>query len=72
MWDWAHFKTEGWLAHTKRSAKFAGLLLLSGLAMMVHTLVPFWQQPKWLSGYGVRDTLDAELKALARKEAGLD
>ncbi len=48
MWDWSHFKNEGWLAHTKRSAKFAGLLLLSGSAMVLHVLVPFWQQPKWL------------------------
>tara|TARA_R110002110_G_C13421280_1_gene714508 strand:+ start:1313 stop:1513 length:201 start_codon:yes stop_codon:yes gene_type:complete len=48
MWDWAHFKSEGWLAHTKRSAKFAGLLLLSGVAMVLHLLVPFWQQPGWL------------------------
>ena len=48
MWDWAHFKGEGWLAHTKRSAKFSGLLLLSGLAMILHTAVPFWQQPQWL------------------------
>ena len=47
-WDWAHFKNEGWLAHTKRSAKFSGLPLLSGLAMILHMLVPFWQQPKWL------------------------
>jgi hypothetical protein len=48
MWDWSHFKSEGWLAHTKRSAKFSGLLLLSGLAMVLHTIVPFWLQPKWL------------------------
>jgi len=48
MWDWAHFKGEGWLAHTKRSARLAGLLLLSGAAMILHMLVPFWQQPKWL------------------------
>ena len=24
MWDWAHFKGEGWLAHVKRSAKLSG------------------------------------------------
>ena len=48
MWDWAHFKSEGWTAHTKRSARFAGLLLLSGLAMILHVLVPFWQQPESL------------------------
>ncbi len=48
MWDWAHFKEEGWITHTKRSAGFAVLLLSSGLAMIFHMLVPFWQQPKVL------------------------
>ena len=48
MLDWAHFKDEGWLAHTKRSARLALLLLVSGLAMILHMLVPFWQQPKLL------------------------
>ena len=57
MWDWAHFKDEGWLAHTKRSAKFAGLLLLSGAAMALHLVVPFWQQPKWLSANEVASVL---------------
>ncbi len=57
MWDWAHFKDEGWLAHTKRSAKFSGLLLLSGLAMLLHLFVPFWQQPKWLCADSVASAL---------------
>jgi|TARA_Y100000310_G_C20051443_1_gene520753 hypothetical protein len=48
MWDWAHFKEEGWVSHTKRSAKLALLLLLSGAAMVLHLLVPFWQQPRSL------------------------
>jgi hypothetical protein len=48
MWDWAHFKDEGWLAHTKRSVQLAALLLASGAAMILHILVPFWQQPKML------------------------
>jgi len=48
MLDWAHFKDEGWLAHTKRSARLALLLLVSGAAMILHMLVPFWQQPKRL------------------------
>ena len=48
MWDWAHFKNEGWLAHTKRSVRLAALLLASGTAMILHLLVPFWQQPKVL------------------------
>jgi hypothetical protein len=47
-WDWAHFKGEGWLSHTKRAAKLSGLLLLSGLAMLLHVVIPFWQQPERL------------------------
>ena len=47
-WNWSHLKDHGLLAHTIRSAKLSGLLLLSGLAMVVHTLLPFWQQPKLL------------------------
>jgi hypothetical protein len=62
MWDWAHFKNEGWLTHLKRSAKLSGLLILSGLAMIAHMLLPFWQQPGWLSISGVRDALDEALK----------
>ena len=48
MWDWAHFKEKGWLAHTREAGKLAGLLLLSGFAMLVHIVLPFWQQPEWL------------------------
>jgi len=48
MWDWAHFKEEGWVSHTKRSARLALLLLLSGGAMVLHLLIPFWQQPQSL------------------------
>jgi hypothetical protein len=48
MWDWNHFQNEGWWRHTKRSAQLAGLLILSGIAMIIHLLVPFWQQPKAL------------------------
>ena len=48
MWDWAHFSEEGWLAHTKRSVRLATLLLVSGAAMVLHALIPFWQQPKRL------------------------
>jgi len=62
MWDWAHFKSEGWIAHTKRSAKFSGLLLLSGLTMILHMIVPFWQQPKWLCADQVACTLCAGME----------
>lgn len=57
MWDWAHFKDEGWLTHTKRSARLAVLLLGSGLTMILHMLVPFWQQPKGLQRDAVASAL---------------
>ena len=57
MWNWAHFKDEGWIAHTRRSAGLASLLLLSGAIMILHVLVPFWQQPEWLSRRGVARAL---------------
>jgi len=37
-------------------------MLLSGFAMMVHMLIPFWQQPKWLQGDSIRNTLDKSLR----------
>jgi hypothetical protein len=57
MWDWGHFKDEGWRAHTWRSCRFAGLLLLSGVAMVLHVLVPFWQQPRALQREAVAGRL---------------
>ncbi len=48
MWNWAHFKDTGWLAHTRQAAGLSALLLLAGMAMVLHMLVPFWQQPRWL------------------------
>jgi hypothetical protein len=48
MWDWSHLKEEGWLSHTKRSVQLTVLLLVAGAAMVLHALVPFWQQPKFL------------------------
>lgn len=38
-------------------------MLLSGFAMMVHMIVPFWQQPKWLQGASIRDVLDESLRS---------
>jgi len=64
MWDWAHFKSEGWLAHTKRSMTLAALLLVSGAAMILHVLVPFWQQPEWLRA----DRVSIELQHAMRKK----
>tara|TARA_R100001126_G_scaffold94835_1_gene66042 strand:+ start:755 stop:946 length:192 start_codon:yes stop_codon:yes gene_type:complete len=61
-WDWSHFKKEGWLAHLKRSAKISGLLLLSGLAMVAHMLLPFWQQPKFLQAGEVARRLEELLE----------
>tara|TARA_Y100001963_G_C6756152_1_gene436949 strand:+ start:1159 stop:1359 length:201 start_codon:yes stop_codon:yes gene_type:complete len=57
MWDWAHFKNEGWLAHTNRSIRLGALLLLSGATMVLHALVPFWQQPKRLQRSQVASAL---------------
>jgi len=57
VWDWAHFKNEGWLSHFKRSAKFSILLLLGAAAMILHMIVPFWQQPRALSAEGIAETL---------------
>jgi hypothetical protein len=60
-WDWAHFKGEGWWAHTKRASKLSGLLLLSGLAMLLHMIVPFWQQPKCLQAESIKNKLDKSI-----------
>jgi len=62
MWDWAHMAEETWLLHTKRSVKLGVLLLLSGGAMLIHVLIPFWQQPKSLRAVEVSDTLCREMK----------
>ena len=63
MWDWAHFKDEGWLAHTKRSVRLAALLFASGGTMILHVLVPFWQQPKILQRAAVARALCAYLES---------
>lgn len=52
-WDWSHLKGESWWTHTKRSAKISSLLLISGLTMLIHMIIPLWQQPKWLRGDAV-------------------
>ncbi len=64
MWDWNHLKGEGWLRHSMRAAQMAGLLLLSGAAMLLHVLLPFWKQPKFLRAEEVAQTLMS--RALAR------
>jgi len=61
-WNSGHLKNEGWLSHTKRSAKLSGLLLLSGMAMVLHMLVPFWQQPNWLKAVNVACVLCSDLE----------
>ena len=67
MWDWAHFKDEGVLAHTKRSAHLATLLLLSGLAMALHVVVPFWIQPKFLQAREVANALCQAMEECKRE-----
>jgi len=61
-WDWKHLKDDSWVKHTLRALKLSILMLLSGFAMMVHMFIPFWQQPKWLQGDSIRDTLDKFLR----------
>jgi len=61
MWNWLHLDGEGWLAHTKRSLQLAVLLLAAGNAMVLHALVPFWQQPKALRASEVANKICQEL-----------
>lgn len=61
MWSWRHLKGEGWLVHTKRSIKLAALLLASGCAMLLHIIVPFWEQPKVLQVCSVADIICKEM-----------
>tara|TARA_R110002020_G_scaffold394715_1_gene604700 strand:+ start:1953 stop:2153 length:201 start_codon:yes stop_codon:yes gene_type:complete len=62
MWDWTHFKGEGWLTHTKRSAQLGCLLLLAGTAMLLHMVVPFWQQPNFLRTASVARVLCGDVE----------
>jgi len=48
MWDWNHFKAEGWLSHSRRALKLSMLMIAAALALLIHMVVPFWQQPKAL------------------------
>ena len=59
MWNWSHLKGEGLLRHSMRAAQMAGLLLLSGAAMLLHVVLPFWQQPKFLRAEAVAESLTA-------------
>ena len=61
MWNWLHLDGEGWVAHTKRSLKLAVLLLAAGNAMILHTLLPFWQQPKALRACEVANRICQEM-----------
>ena len=60
-WNWAHLSGEGWLLHTIRSVKLAALLLASGAAMLLHIVVPFWEQPKILQVCSVANTICDEM-----------
>jgi hypothetical protein len=62
MWDWAHLKGHGWLRHLDRAGKLTGILLLGGLAMLLHTVIPFWQQPKGLQVQGLINSLEKSLE----------
>jgi len=62
MWEWKHLSGRGWLRHTMQASQMAGLLLLAGAAMILHTLLPFWQQPQFLRVENVADTLKSRTK----------
>ena len=61
MWDWGHFNRENWWNHTQRSLKLGILLLLSGGGLLLHALIPFWQQPKKLQACEVARAICEEL-----------
>ncbi len=61
MWDWNHLKNEGWGLHTLRGIKLSALLLASGVALLLHLVIPFWQQPKVLQICSVAETLCKEM-----------
>lgn len=67
MWNLNHLKGEGWLAHTLRSLKLAGLLLLSGVAMVIHIVIPFWEQPKVLQACSVAESICEEMDKRKQK-----
>tara|TARA_R110000824_G_scaffold58155_2_gene157542 strand:+ start:783 stop:983 length:201 start_codon:yes stop_codon:yes gene_type:complete len=64
MWSWTHLAGESWLSHTKRSLKLSLLLILAGNAMVLHALIPFWQQPSWLCAEHVADQICKEMSTL--------
>ena len=61
MWNWKHLESEGWWSHTVRSVKLAWLLLWAAGAMVVHILVPFWEQPKTLQAASVAHKICEEI-----------
>ena len=61
MWDWNHFKAEGWVSHTRRAIKLSLLLMLATPCMVLHTLVPFWMQPKMLRLETIADPIQKEM-----------
>ena len=67
MWNWSHLKGEGWLKHTVRSVKLALLLLCSGSAMLLHIVIPFWEQPKRLQACSVANTICKEMDKRNKK-----
>lgn len=62
MWNWTHLKNEGWVAHTRRTLKLSVLLLASGAALILHLLIPFWQQPKILQVCSVANIICEEME----------
>ena len=69
MWNRHHLESEGWVTHTARSIKLALLLLSSGVTLLLHAIVPFWQQPKVLQVCSVADTICREMEKARLKHA---
>jgi hypothetical protein len=61
MWNLSHLDGEGWRVHTVKSIKLAALLLISGAALVLHAILPFWQQPKALRACSVANTICREM-----------
>tara|TARA_R110000824_G_scaffold52422_7_gene145455 strand:- start:1063 stop:1287 length:225 start_codon:yes stop_codon:yes gene_type:complete len=46
MFDFKHVKKGRYFSHLWRSLKVAAFLCASGLFLLVHAILPFWQQPE--------------------------
>ena len=64
MFDFKHVKKERYFSHLWRSLKMAAFLCASGLFLLVHAILPFWQQPKPFRLQRVGLTIRKEVKKI--------